>query len=111
MWQLCGSRVAEILETQRTADSEPGRGTNVCGSSLPRTFVRWVIEHEWVERIEDLVERRLMLIYDPGLSRQTIGELAELLIEAGRLDPPGKEAAVDAAVRRCEAIYGRMLTP
>ena len=111
MWSLCGNRVAEILETQRTVDADSAENQNVSGSALPRSFARWVIEHEWVERIEDLVERRLMLIYDPGLSRQTIGELAELLIEAGRLDPPGKEAAVDAAVRRCEAIYGRMLTP
>jgi len=110
MWQLCGSHVAEILETQRTADTDPIRGTSVCGSSFPRTFVRWVIEHEWVERIEDLVERRLMLIYEPGLSRRTIGELADLLTDAGKLDAAAKEAAVDVAVRRCETVYGRKLS-
>ncbi|HUE13464.1 MAG TPA: glycerol-3-phosphate dehydrogenase/oxidase [Planctomycetaceae bacterium] len=109
MWALCGNRVAEILESERTADPELARGQNVSGSLLPRSFVRWVIQHEWVERIEDLVERRLMLIYEPGLSRQTIGELAELLIEAERLDPASREAAVNAAASRCEALYGRRL--
>ena len=68
-----------------------------------------MIEHEWVERIEDLVERRLMLIYEPGLSRRTLGELADLLTEAGKLDAADKEGAVDVAVHRCETLYGRTL--
>ena len=51
-----------------------------------------------------------MLIYEPGLSRRTIGELAEMLIEAGRLDPAAREAAVADSIRRCEAVYGRTLT-
>jgi glycerol-3-phosphate dehydrogenase len=107
MWALCGSRVAEILETQRIGDLDPACGTSVCGSSLPRIFVRWVIEHEWVQRIEDLVERRLMLVYEPGLSRRTIGELADLLAEAGKLDPTAKTDTVDVAVHRIETVYGR----
>ncbi len=109
MWALCGNCIAEILETQRAGDSDP-RAARTSVAVGCRAVLRWVIEHEWVQRIEDLVERRLMLIYEPGLSRRTIGELAEMLIEAGRLDPAAREAAVADSIRRCEAVYGRTLT-
>jgi glycerol-3-phosphate dehydrogenase len=82
----------------------------ISGSVLPRAFARWIIENEWAERIEDLLERRLMLIFEPGLSRQTIGDLADLLIEAGKLDAATRESAIETAVRRCREIYGRTLT-
>jgi len=82
----------------------------ISGSVLPRAFARWIIDNEWAERIEDLVERRLMLIYEPGLSRQTMGDLAELLVEAGRLDAGARDPAVETAVQRCREIYGRPLT-
>jgi len=108
MEALCGSQVEEILEAQR-ADADSERGQNVCGTSLPRTFVRWVIEHEWVSKIEDLVERRLMLLYDPALSSRTLDELAGLLIESGRLDPNRRTAAIETARGRLRALYARTL--
>jgi glycerol-3-phosphate dehydrogenase len=108
MWALCGTRVAEIAESQR-AEPEAACWQNLCGTALPRAFARWVIEHEWVQRIEDLVERRLMLIYEPGLSRQTLGELADLLIGAEKLEPAAREAAIEAAASRCQSLYGRTL--
>ena len=109
MWALCGSRVAEILES--TLGGGPADRDNLCGSNLPRSFARWVIEHEWVTRIEDLLERRLMLIYERDLSHTTIGQLADLLIEAGRLDPAGRETAIERAAHRCRTLYGRRLAP
>jgi glycerol-3-phosphate dehydrogenase len=110
MWALCGSCVAEILESKRSTGPDATRWQNLSGTSVPWAFARWAIEHEWVERIEDLVERRLMLIYEPGLSRQTINELADLLIEAGKLDSAARQSAIDAAVARCQSLYGRSLT-
>ncbi len=109
MWSLCGDRIVQILEAEGGGRSDSAARQNIIGSSLPRSFARWVITHEWVERIEDLLERRLMLIYEPGLSRRTIRELAALLIESGKLEMAAQEAAVEAAVRRSEAIYGRQL--
>jgi glycerol-3-phosphate dehydrogenase len=110
MWALCGTCVTEILESERSAGPDATRWQNLSGTSLPWAFARWVIEHEWVERIEDLIERRLMLIYEPGLSRRTIGELADLLIEAGKLGSAARQSAIDAAVTRCQSLYGRSLT-
>jgi glycerol-3-phosphate dehydrogenase len=109
IWELCGTLTGEILRAQQLADSDPRRRDNVTGSALPRTFVRWVIEHERVERLEDLVERRLMLLYGRNLSRGTLEELADMLAECGRLDPAEKSPAVDAAIERLATIYARKL--
>jgi glycerol-3-phosphate dehydrogenase len=109
MWALCGSRLEDILRMHRDGDREPLRNQSVAGTQLPRTFVRWVIQHEWAQRIEDLVERRLMLIYEPALCQKTLLELADLLQEAGRLEPGKKEAAIADAVIRIQTAYGRVL--
>jgi glycerol-3-phosphate dehydrogenase len=110
MWTLCGSRVRDYFESRERDATTQASDQNISGSVLPRSFVHWIIESEWAERIEDLVERRLMLIYEPGLSRQTMGDLADLLVETGQLDPAARDSAVETAVRRCREIYGRTLT-
>jgi glycerol-3-phosphate dehydrogenase len=107
IWELCGTLTGEILRVQQSADNDPRRLENVTGSDLPRTFVRWVIGHERVERLEDLIERRLMLLYSLRLVRGTFEELADLLIEQGRLDPVQKVSAADAAIERLKTTYGR----
>jgi glycerol-3-phosphate dehydrogenase len=109
IWELCGTLTGEILRTQQSADADPSRLENITGSALPRTFVRWVIEHERVERLEDLIERRLMLLYRPQLSRRTLDELGDLLMERGRLTAVEKPAAVDRAFERLSHIYARQL--
>jgi glycerol-3-phosphate dehydrogenase len=109
IWELCGTLTGEILRAQQSADTDPHRLENITGSALPRTFVRWVVEHERVERLEDLIERRLMLLYAPRLSRRTLEELADLLVERGRLNATEKPAAIDRALERLLNIYARKL--
>ena len=83
----------------------------VAGTHWPVALVRWIIEHEWACTVGDLVERRLMLLYDRSLSRATLAHLADLLVEAGRL--PAQEAArqVDAARARLAEHFGKRLAP
>lgn len=107
IWELCGTLTAEILRTQQSRDTDPRRLDNIAGSALPRSFVRWVIEHERAECLGDLVERRLMLLYSPQLPRLALEELAGLLSESGRLQADEKTAAVDQEVDRLAKIYGR----
>src|SRR5580700_9451190 len=109
IWELCGTLSGEILRTQQSADADPRRLENITGSALPRTFVHWVIEHERVERLEDLIERRLMLLYRPQLSRRTLEELADLLVDSGRLNAGEKPPAVDRAPERLSHTYARRL--
>lgn len=102
VWHLVGTRVEEVL-TRQVADWKD----NLPGTDLPIGFVRWVLEHEWVTRLSDLVERRLMLLYDQRLSLDCLARLADLMVEAGQLAPDAKAAEVDAAKQRLKAHFGK----
>jgi DNA-directed RNA polymerase specialized sigma54-like protein len=43
------------------------------------------VQNEQVQTLEDLVERRLMLLYHPQLTRRCLVQLAETLRDEGRL--------------------------
>lgn len=106
VWELCGTRI----ETALTLSAEPERTDpreNLPGTSLPCRFVRWVIRNEWVQRLEDLVERRLMLLYHPGLSDACLRRLARLLSEERRLPEADQESAVAACRERLQKHYGK----
>ncbi len=83
----------------------------IAGTHWPVAVVRWIIEHEWACTVSDLVERRLMLLYDRGLTQATLAHLAALLVQAGRV--PSDEAArqVDAARTRLADHFGKRLAP
>ena len=55
IWQLCGMRVHDMIASLSDDSSEC-----VADTALPIGFVRWLIQHEWVRTLEDLVERRLL---------------------------------------------------
>lgn len=104
IWTLCGSRTARILQALDELS-----GPCLAGTSLPKSFVRWVIRNEWVSTVEDLIERRLMLLYDPRVSRATLDELGDLLVACGKRDAAGARQAVSAARRRLEQHFGKRL--
>lgn len=66
--------------------------------------VREIIETEWVHCLEDLVERRLAVVFTHELTIELLERLAEILCEAGRLDPGDRQTAVatcrDSLTRR-----------
>ncbi|MCI0358719.1 MAG: FAD-dependent oxidoreductase [Planctomycetaceae bacterium] len=72
---------------------------------------QWAAEHEWVTRLEDLVERRLMWHLSPGLSRARLSELADILIQQGRLDAREKAAAIERCTNRLQSHFGIVLNP
>jgi glycerol-3-phosphate dehydrogenase len=104
LWALCGSRTESML-----ADLDDVPGPFLADTPLPKSFVRWVIRHEWVVTLDDLIERRLMLLYDPNVSRATLGELAGLLAESGKLPAADADAAVSATCRRLRDHFGKRL--
>ncbi len=105
IWDLCGHRVESILSGLSDLDK-----TNLPGTELPLAFVRWVIEHEWATRIEDLIERRLMLVYHPGLSEECLQSLADCLVDAGHLAAVDRSSAIEAATSRLQTHYGKSLS-
>jgi glycerol-3-phosphate dehydrogenase len=66
----------------------------------------WAIEQEWATCLEDLVERRLMWHLSPDLSRGKLSELADILIQQGRLDEREKAAAIDRCIARLQSHFG-----
>jgi len=105
-WDLVGSRAVGLLAE---VGAVAGEFELVPDTSLPVGFVRRVIDEEWVVTLDDLVERRLMLLYDRRLSRRTLARLAQLMVDAGRLRPDDVERAVDATSRRLAEHFGKRL--
>jgi glycerol-3-phosphate dehydrogenase len=104
VWSLCGTRTEAAL--QAAAD---GSIEILTGSDLPLAYVRYVIEHEWVQTLGDLVERRLMLLYRPDLSVDCLRTLAGCLVEAGRLDGSDVDDSVTECIERLREVYGKQI--
>lgn len=82
----------------------------VVGTAWPRGQVRHIIRTQWVRRLEDLVERRLMLLFEPRLERATLVELAELLVLEGRLYEHQTEEAIARTIARLADHFGRKVS-
>jgi glycerol-3-phosphate dehydrogenase len=122
--------ILEKLSLKRTADSRerplpepepllsatappfgaPAEAT-LDGTQIPISLARRVIGEEWVTTLDDLVERRLMLLYHPALSRKCLTQLADLLVEARRLNADQKNTAIDATIQRLAAHFGKKVIP
>jgi glycerol-3-phosphate dehydrogenase len=106
VWALLGSRTQHVLESSGASGDDLLPDT-----SLPRGVARWMISNEWASRLDDLVERRLMLLYEPRLSRACLVHLAELLVEAGKLPTSAVHDAVSNTTARLETHFGKHLLP
>jgi len=104
VWSLFGTRANSLLELsqERTAELLPD-------TWLPCSVVRSVIRHEWVTRLDDLVERRLMLLFQPRLSTACLRRLAGLMVEEGALPGSAAEAEVAATIERIERRFGKSI--
>ena len=103
VWPLFGTETGELL-------GRPGESESLAGTEIPVRLVRSVIRNEWVNRLSDLVERRLMLLYHRGLTEATLQQLAELLCEEGKLPPADVADQVSHYRHRLAAKFGRVVT-
>ena len=120
LWKLIGNRIDEFLEqsggdvppTGNTASEDPGNDRqSITGTLVPQAFVHWSIDREWCTKLEDLVERRLMLIFEPHVRRDTLRGLGRELVKAGRLDESQLESEVDLVCSRLQKFYGKTIDP
>lgn len=72
-----------------------------------RDVVRRMIREEWVERLDDLVERRLLAHFRRELTRQDLLDLAAAMTAEGKLAPVEVEDAVDRVRDRLTRHFGR----
>ena len=104
VWQLLGTRSKDVLEELSAGDRR-----RIADTPLPCSLARWMIEHEWARTLADLVERRLMLLYDQRLSAAGLRQLAEVLVEVGSLQAEDVEAELVAYRQRLRDHFGREL--
>ncbi len=89
------------------AAADDRAAASIAGTELPVRFVRWVLRHEWVTRLSDLIERRLMLVFARSLQHATLRELAELMAGEGVIERDAIEEEVRDATERLRHYYGR----
>lgn len=78
---------------------------------LPVAAVNFCVAHEWARSIDDVVERRLMLVFDPALSPRTLADVAASLVAAGCLAAADRDDAVAASAARLRDHFGRTWQP
>ncbi len=78
---------------------------NSSGGSHPPLAID-IIRHEWVRTLSDLVERRLLLIFDPRLDQPRLRELATLLADEGVFHPDQIDSEVATTTARLRQVYG-----
>jgi len=99
-WALYGTTCERLLAEAESHDL-------LAGGNLPVAVAQHAVRREWAMTLADLVERRLMLLYDQRLTRSALGDLAKLLVAEGRLPPSELDAAVSAEIDRLAARFGK----
>ncbi len=102
LWPLYGMRTKDILAA---VASQPL--AVVADTPFTTRVVRWVIEREWVTTLDDLIERRLMLVFAPSLTLGTLQDLAECLVASGRLAAEAVPSVIESTRERLLTHYGR----
>lgn len=119
VWWLYGTRCWPVL-TEALALAAEYRSQHgysfaadalIPDTSLPAALVLWIVHNEWVTTLDDLVERRLMLLYDQRLLCRSLLALAEIMAAAGRLraSPGAAAAAVQATAVRLRQHFGKQI--
>jgi glycerol-3-phosphate dehydrogenase len=109
VWKLCGTRAAQVLARSTPAAKGVDESKSLPDTDLPERFARHVIREEWSSCLGDLVERRLMLLYQPTLSIACLERLAALMVEEQALDQDMIQTEVDRCVDRLRNHFGRIL--
>ncbi len=111
IWRLFGTEAERVLQESLGSALAAGAAENdprrlLRGTQFPLGVVDWIIPHEWVRAVADLVERRLLLVFEPGLTLQTLQCLEQQL----RLHHGACARGAEEAARRLQQFYGIDLT-
>lgn len=100
VWRLIGDRFDQVF------DAEDSIRPSLSGTAIPLDFVRWSIRNEWCGRLEDLVERRLMLVLDSQVSMSTIRQIDREMVDAGKIGDDSSDRQIARVCQRLHNIYG-----
>ncbi|MCA9114569.1 MAG: FAD-dependent oxidoreductase [Planctomycetaceae bacterium] len=104
-----GSSSGELAGTRSGFSTAQPRLETLPETGLPRCFVEHILRTEWVGTLEDLVFRRLMLLYRPGLTYAALEELATVMVDCGMLPPEDRAAAAAGTARSLRDRHGKQL--
>ena len=108
-------RLVDIFGTRAVAacrEAAPAgwRGSPMIADiGLPSAAVWFAVRHEWARSLADIVERRLMLVFDPRLSRRSLDAIADALVSCGTLAAHQRQTAVDGYAARLRDHFGKQL--
>jgi glycerol-3-phosphate dehydrogenase len=102
---LFGARAGDVFAVP------VARAGVIRGTRLPLAAVDFVVREEWARSLDDVIERRLMLAFDPALCRSAIEDVATVLADRGLLPRADVERAAAACGARLAAHYDRRLAP
>lgn len=105
-WRLCGSLAASMVTQDPSRTASHPDTESLPGTHLPRVFARHVIRTEWCTRLADLVERRLVLLFQAHVTDATLRALASLMVEEGLLAEEDLPAEVDHCRQRLRDFFG-----
>ncbi len=105
IWFLWGTQTEEILK-----QIGPGPLENLDGTSIPNAYAKWVRRNEWVTTLEDMVERRLMLVFSQRLTLRCLEQLWAVLNESENLADADRQAQIDRLRDRLQKHYGKEIT-
>jgi glycerol-3-phosphate dehydrogenase len=100
---LFGSRATESAAGVK---QRPGA---IRGCGLPLAAVEFCVREEWARTLADVVERRLMLAFDPALCHDALEDVATVLADLGLASRSDVRGLVDAYAERFAMRYGRRL--
>jgi glycerol-3-phosphate dehydrogenase len=102
---LFGSRAPDVL----APDPQAAPPRLIAATALPLAAVGFCVREEWAATLDDVVERRLLLAFDPAVSLATIGDVAGELARLGRLPISRIAAAAADCAATLQARYDRRL--
>jgi glycerol-3-phosphate dehydrogenase len=88
--------------------SKPPLGTDIFGNvEFGREMIRRAIREEWITCLEDLVERRLMTVFNTTVNRDALVTFAKLMSEEGKINSNDIESQVDQVISTWARRYGK----
>lgn len=102
LWPLYGTRLAKVFAE---CPKEPEGMLD--GTNIPLAIVAWICANEWVESVDDLIERRLMLLYQSRLSLKAIDELVRMLVGQGKVGIDEMELTVEMTQAHLLEHFGK----
>jgi glycerol-3-phosphate dehydrogenase len=108
VWSLLGTEGTTLLhELVRDSSESPPMRELLAGTDVPLAVVDWMIRHEWVTGVADLVERRLLLPFRGPVGEATLLALEQRIAAIHGSCPLGARHAAE----RLRRFYGVEVVP